>query len=421
MKKAKVLRTLTCIFILCALLVNMTSCLTTVKAENLMEGIEPRTVTAASDLNAQNIAATDFAVRLFRAAAEGGKSTLISPLSVMCALAMTANGADGNTQSEMESVLGMSVAELNLYLYSYMNSLSQGKKYKLNLANSIWFTDSEEFVVNEGFLQTNADFYGADIYKTPFDRQTLRDINNWVKQKTDGMIPSVLDGIPDKAVMYLVNALAFEAEWERIYEKGDVRDAVFTREGGATESVELMYSTEGRYLEDENATGFIKYYNGRKYAFAALLPSEGVSVADYIAGLDGAMLSSMLKDAESTSVQVAIPKFESEYSTEMSEVLRSMGMTDAFDVGRADFSRLGSPVVEGENIFISRVLHKTFIEVAEKGTKAGAATVVEMSKMSSAPNPEAKRVYLDRPFVYMLIDCENNLPFFIGTVMSVNP
>lgn len=420
MKKAKILRSLTSILILCALLANMTSCLTTIKAESLMDGIEPRHVAGASDLGAQNITATDFAVRLFKAAAEDGKSTLISPLSVMYALAMTANGAKGNTLSEMEAVLGMKAEELNLYLYSYMNSLPRARTYKLNLANSIWFTDSEEFAVNYDFLQTNADFYGSDIYKAPFDKSTLKDINNWVKKKTDGMIPSVLDEIPEIAVMYLVNALTFEAEWEKVYEKKDVSDATFTCEDGTTQSVELMYSTEGKYLADDLATGFIKYYDGKKYAFAALLPNEGVSVADYIDGLDGAILNSMLKSAESTTVHAAIPKFDGEYSKEMSEILRSMGMRDAFDPIHADFSGLGTSTVEGENIYITSVLHKTFIEVAEKGTKAGAATVIEMSKFDTAPDPDTKYVYLDKPFVYMLIDCENNLPFFIGTVMSIN-
>ena len=383
-----------------------------------MEGVTPNSVTALTDLSSGSVDATDFAIRLFKQTNEDGKNTLISPLSVLCALAMTANGAEGETREQMEAVLGMSVEELNLYLYSYINSLPQGEKYKLSVANSIWFTDDDRFTVNQDFLQTNADYYGADIYKTPFDKQTLKDINNWVKNETDNMIPKVLEDIPDAAIMYLINALAFEAEWTEIYEKNQVRDKTFTKEDGTKQDVELMYSTEGKYLEDENATGFVKYYKERKYAFVALLPNEGVTVSEYVNSLDGASLAALLANAESRSVETAIPKFESEYDIEMSSILEAMGMSNAFNVTFADFTGIGDSTEGG--IYISKVIHKTYIQVGEKGTKAGAVTAIEMNDGSAGPPDEIKQVYLDRPFVYMLIDCETNTPFFIGTVMDVN-
>ena len=417
MKKTKLSLVIISLVLLCAMAVNLTGCATTVHAEDLMEGVTPNSVTALNDLSSGSADVTDFAIRLFKQTNENGKNTLISPLSVLCALAMTANGAEGETREQMEAVLGMSVEELNLYLYSYINSLPQGEKYKLSVANSIWFTDDDRFTVNQDFLQTNADYYGADIYKTPFDKQTLKDINNWVKNETDNMIPKVLEDIPDAAIMYLINALAFEAEWTEIYEKNQVRDKTFTKEDGTKQDVELMYSTEGKYLEDENATGFIKYYKERKYAFVALLPNEGVTVSEYINSLDGESLAAMLANAESRSVETAIPKFESEYDTEMSGVLEAMGMSNAFNVTFANFSGIGDSTEGG--IYISKVIHKTYIQVGEKGTKAGAVTAIEMNDGSAGPPDEVKQVYLDRPFVYMLIDCETNIPFFIGTMMGV--
>ena len=233
------------------------------------------------------------------------------------------------------------------------------------------------------------------------------------------MIPEILDQIPPEAVMYLVNALAFEAEWSDIYEKHQVRDGKFTKEDGTRQDVEYMYGSENIYLEDEKATGFIKYYRGGKYAFAAMLPNEGVSVSDYIASLDGESLNAMLADSQYATVLTSIPKFEMEYSVEMSEILKGMGMPKAFDPDNAEFGRLGTST-DG-NIYISRVLHKTFISVGEKGTKAGAATVVEVADQSAveADPQEPKQVYLDRPFVYMLVDRENNIPFFIGTMIDI--
>ena len=404
--------------LLCAVLLHATGCAMNIHAADLMRGISPRDADDDLDIVARNADVTDFAIRLFQSANESGRNTLISPLSILCALSMTANGADGETLTQMENVLGMSREELNPYLRSYVNALQQDEKCKLHMANSIWFSDAEDFSVNRDFLQTNADYYGADLYRAPFNTRTLRDINRWVKNETDGMIPEILDRIPSDAVMYLVNALAFEAEWEEIYEKNQVRDGIFTREDGGKQTVPMMYKTERvKYLEDEKAKGFFKYYKGEKYAFVALLPNEGVSLSEYVNALDGASLYALLAESEAESVSTAIPKFEVGYTAELSEVLKGMGMPLAFDENHADFSGLGA--CKNGNIFMSNVLHKTFIQVGEKGTRAGAATVIEMSK-NCADGGGMKEVILDRPFVYMLVDCENNIPFFIGTVTDLN-
>ena len=401
-----------------AMLLLVTGCSPKIQGENLMKDVKTgdAPVTRISDVDSASI--TDFAVRLFQASAEEGKNTLISPLSVLSALAMTANGAKEDTLSQMESVLGMKTEELNQYLYSYMKALPQGEMYKLNLANSIWFIDDERFTVKEGFLQINKDFYGADVYKAPFDNTTVKDINNWVKDKTDGMIPEILDKIAPNEVMYLINALAFEAEWASIYTSNDVRNRIFTTEDGQDQDVEFMYGEENVYLEDKDATGFIKYYKDHKYAFVALLPNEGVSVAEYVQSLNGENLNRLLTNTLNATVRTAIPKFETEFDVEMSDVLCDMGMTDAFNEDKANFVDLGTST--RGNIYINRVLHKTFISVAEKGTKAGATTVVAMGDKCAVMEEDPKSVYLDRPFVYMLIDCESNVPFFIGTMMNLD-
>ncbi len=413
--KKRFLRLFAIILVICMLICG---CNDVVKSPNLMNNVSAGDVSEIPLSAPGNSAVTDFALRLFKAGNEDGKNTLISPLSVLAALSMTANGAKGDTLAEMENVLGMPVSQLNGYMHSYLNSLPQGEKYKLFPANSIWFTDDNRFTVNEDFLQTNADYFGADIYKSPFDDTTLKDINNWVKQNTDGMIPEILDEIPDNAIMYLVNALAFEAEWSEIYTKDAVSTGSFTTENGTKQEVEFMYSTENKYIEDENATGFIKYYKDEKYAFVALLPNDGITVSEYLDSLNGEYLAEMLANPQNMPVNTAIPKFETEYDTDMAELLASMGMPKAFDPSAADFSSLGTS--SAGNIYIGRVLHKTFISVGEKGTKAGAATSVEMQDECAPEYEETKKIYLDRPFVYMLIDCKTNIPFFMGTLLSVN-
>lgn len=356
-----------------------------------------------------------FGVRLLQHSVQAGENTLISPLSVFYALSMTANGAKGETLRQMESVLGMPVSALNPYLEGYSAQVAENQG-SLKLANSIWFTDDKRFTVEKPFLQTVADYYEAGIYRVPFDDVTCRDINNWVKEKTDGMIPHILDQIPEEAVMYLVNALAFEAKWPQPYEESQVLDGEFTKENGEKLEVEMLHGEESLYLELGNATGFMKLYEGGDYAFVALLPND-CTVEALVNSLDGTQLVQLLENPTETTVLTAIPKFETGYSAEMSEILENMGMTNAFDGDLADFSGLGTSTAG--NVFIGRVIHNTFLSLGEQGTKAGAATVVEMRDECAVVYPkDTKTVFLDRPFVYMIVDTATWTPLFMGTMMD---
>lgn len=387
------------------------------QSEDLMKDREAGNVIGTNDLTEQKVVLTEFGTKLFQESYAEDKNTLISPISILYALSMVANGANAETLSQVENTIGLSVNELNNYLYSYEKALPQGDKYKYHLANSIWFKNDEKLTVEDDFLQINADYYDAEIYKSAFDETTVKDINHWAKQNTDGMIPKIIETIPEKAVMYLINALAFEAEWDEKYEKKQVREDEFHHPDGTEEIVDFMFSNEYVYLEDENTTGFVKYYKDRTYAFAALLPNAGIHMEDYVAGLSGEKIQALFDNCIRTEVKTSIPVFETEYETELSEVLMNLGIQDAFDWTKADFSGLGT--YEGENIYISKVLHKTYISVDEKGTKAAAITAVQNESASAMPM-EIKEVYLERPFVYMLIDCETNIPFFIGTTMQIN-
>jgi len=417
MRKRRRFFTMISLALIGVLAINLIGCAKARQAENLMANITPNAMAMVDDSAIYDEEVVDFALRLFKTSEESGENILISPLSVVYALAMTANGAEGKTLTQMETVLGVTSEELNRYLCQYMKNLPQNEQCKLHLANSIWFSDDTGFLVNQEFLQRNGDYYGADIYKAPFNNQTCKEINNWVKENTDGMIPEILDQIPKDAVMYLINALAFDGNWVKVYEKNQIKDGEFTREDGKKQDAEFMYGTENAYLEDDKATGFMKYYKGGNYAFVALLPKESVTISEYIATMEGEGIYTLLKNPQYTQVRTSIPKFETEYEVEMSNILMEMGMTDAFDGYYADFDRLG--VYDGGNIYISRVLHKTFITLGEQGTKAGAATVVEMQKVTSVKPQKFKEVYLDRPFVYMIVDCENMMPLFIGTMMDV--
>ena len=398
------------------LLVSMTGCGTQMSAQDLMADIKPQKLKDI-EFSDNGIFMTDFAARLLQNTMKEGENTLISPVSAMLALSMTANGAKGETLAQMEAVLGLPAEELNENLRAYMSQLPQGQKYKLSIANSIWFRDDARLSVKPDFLQTNADYYSAAVYKAHFDDGTCKDINNWVKENTAGMIPQIIKQIPEDAVMYLINALAFDAQWQSPYEKTQVQPGRFTLEDGSFELVDLMYSRETRYLEDEHAVGFIKPYAQDRYAFAVLLPREGMPVAEYVSTLTGEKLSAILNGATYAQVDAAMPKFETEFSAELADVLKQMGMTDAFDPDAADLTGLGSSTAG--NIHISRVIHKTYICVGEEGTKASAATAIVAADGALLVPEDVKYVHLNRPFVYMIIDCETNTPVFLGTMMDI--
>lgn len=365
----------------------------------------------------------ELALDLFRRSAEAGRNEnlLISPLSIQLALAMTANGADGQTRREMEALLGrgISLEQLNEYLNTFAEGLPSDNKAKLQIANSIWFRDdADRLTVEESFLQTNADYYEAEIYKRPFDETTVKEINGWVDQNTDGMIDRIVDEISKETMMYLINAIAFDAEWAEPYEENAIRDGDFTDLSGTEQLVPMMHTTETTYLSDGNATGFIKPYSGGKYSFAVLLPNEDVSLYDYINSLTADSLTETLSNAEQCTVITQLPKFRYEYELEMNDTLMEMGMPTAFDSAAADLTKLGRS--DEGNLYIGKVLHKTFIQVDGMGTKAGAVTAVEINdECLIMPEPEVKEVIVDRPFVYMILDNETNLPLFIGCVTEI--
>lgn len=379
---------------------------------------------AASSEDTLSVSASDFSQKAPEIVANLGvsllqsnlrdKNALVSPLSLFTALSMTANGADGETLSQMESVLGASVEDLNSFSEKYMKELASSGAYKVYLANSVWFRDSDKLSIEDSFLQKLNQFYRAEAFAAPFDQTTLSDINDWVSENTDEMIKNPLDQINPATMMYLINTLCFDAKWNKSYEKSDIRNRLFKMEDGAERKVPFLHSTENMYLEDDITTGFIKYYKDKHYAFVGLLPEYGITTEDYINSLSGEKIMNLINSASRDEVIVSIPKFTADYKIHLPEILSSMGMENAFDPEKADFSNINGQ----KDLYVSDVIHQTHLELDENGTKASAATIVEMSK-NAADIGTYKYVNLDRPFVYILLDCDHNVPLFIGRCDSL--
>jgi serpin B len=417
-KSHKNVRLLVGILVLIAVLGSAAACTGPAKilAADLTEGYTSRSVSGKETDQEFINEIYRFYAELLRRTSDPQDNALVSPLSVLVALAMTANGADGQTRIDMESVLSGSIPleELNQYLYTYIQNLPSDPKARLTMANSIWFRDDENRLqVEPDFLQANADYYRAQAYKAPFNDQTLKDINTWVEEKTEGMIDSILEEIRDDAVMYLLNALVFDAEWQEIYRTHQIQAGEFAGADGIKYAVEFMYSEESTYLSGQGYTGFSKPYAGGHYSFVAILPDAGEDTYEFLTGLDGAQIRTIFNSTTETAVEAWLPKFSYEYEVSLNDPLKEMGMEEAFSPVLANFLRLGRS--SRGNIYIGDVLHKTFIAVDERGTRAGAVTKVEMRDEAYR---ETKMVRLDRPFVYAIVENGTGLPVFVGTVMN---
>ena len=363
-----------------------------------------------------------FAVELMQHTMKEGENVLVSPYSVMQALAMTDAGAVGDTRVAMDNALGGLAYER---LAPQLGTYRLGQPDMLQTANSVWFRDDADRIqVAPAFLEECAGRFGASAFAAPFDQTTVDDINLWIRDRTARMIPHMLDKLSDDTVMALVNAVSFDAKWMEPYDLVyAVRDGTFTNAAGEAQTVPFMWSEEHAYLEDAHATGFLKYYDDGRYAFAAILPEEGLTPEAYLAGLDADGLRDILTPLPPVEneeygytmmyqVTAAMPKLHTESSMELKEPLCDMGMGLAF-TDAADFSAMAKTASGG--LCIGQVLHKTAIDVNEDGTRAAAATVVEMTDEAAVVG-EVRTVILDRPYVYMIVDTENDIPLFIGTV-----
>lgn len=384
-----------------------------IKASDLMKGIQANDDIKGVSSNLYSPLITDFSIRIFKACYDNDhkQNQLISPVSILNTLGMLANGADGDTLKQIENVSGATKNVLNESVLGFFADQYVGGENRLTTANSIWIDESIGDV-NQDFLQTNADYYSSDIYEIALNKKAIKEINKWVEEKTKGMIKKIIeDDSDDNSKLLFINALAFEGEWEEQYKDNSVIDGFFTTEDGVEENVQFMCSTEHEYIEDKNTTGFIKYYKDKRYAFVALLPDESISLSDYISSIDENKISQLLSNKKQGTVIAKLPKFEIDYAIGLEKILKEMGMTDAFNPGEADFSN----IKENSDLYLNRVLHKTFIQVDEKGTKAAAVTAVTFKFTS---NSLIYEVNLNKPFIYILIDCKSNTPLFIGTVVD---
>ena len=365
---------------------------------------------------------------------EDKKSTLISPLSVALALSMTANGADGNTLAQFQEVLGggVDLEELNAacaqYLSDYQGLLGSSQ---CRIANSLWKDHSGG--IYEDFVSKCRGYYSAQVYEAELSEpRIVDDLNSWVSDKTNKMIPQIIDQpFPEETACLLVNALYLKNKWLNEFDPLSTHERDFRHEDGTSQQVEFLskHNANLSYLQGKGAQGVVLPYDDGRLAFFALIPDEPSGLGDgtpftmnctptellgyWLNTLEGGDLSQLINNREDALfLSFAMPKFTAEWSGSLEKILPELGLEDAFIPGTANFSSLGDCE---EGYYISQVVHAAKIEVNEKGTEAAAATVVAPAAGSPMQPPEGVTLILDRPFLYGIVDLQNGVPLFLGT------
>jgi len=343
---------------------------------------------------------------------------MISPLSVSLALAMTYNGADGDTKEAMEKTLelnGLTVDEINENYKILIDALaSVDPKVLMNIANSIWY--EQIFEVEQDFINVNQNYFYAEVSPLDFTNpDAVTTINNWVADKTNDKITEIINEIPPLAVMYLINAIYFKGIWKYEFDESDTEEKSFYLSDGTTKDVPMMVQEASfNFFSNDIMQAVEMPYGAGNYSMIILLPQYSKTPDDIIGQLTNENWNSWLSEFyEAEKVQIHLPKFKFEYKNLLNDELINMDMGIAFS-GSADFSKI-NPF---EQLFISRVIHKSFIEVNEEGTEAAAVTAVEISLTSSGGGEGAIFFHVNQPFIFAIKEKYTNTIVFMGRVME---
>ncbi|RUA07463.1 MAG: serpin family protein [Flavobacteriia bacterium] len=371
------------------------------------------------DLKSQEIvySSNDFGINLFRqvASVEEGKNLMISSLSVSQALGMTWNGARGTTRDEMTEVMGFSVdkdEDLNTSNKTIRDALlSADNMVEMDIANSIWYRNT--FRVKNEFVGINKKYYDAEVKGLDFDDSegSKKAINGWVKKKTKDKITEVVQEINPDDVMFLINAVYFKGKWKYQFKKEDTSDEPFLYADGHRADVKMMSQNEHlEYFEANACSGVALPYGNGHFRMIVLLPDEDVTLKDFVADLNESDLSSHVNSAMEAEVNLKLPKFTFECDLRLNYPLQQLGIKTAF-TDHANLSGIGDP----SNLTISKVQHKTFVEVNEEGTEAAAVTSVTVGVTSVGPE-ESVSFVVDRPFLFLIQEKDTEAILFIGQV-----
>lgn len=360
-----------------------------------------------------------FAFELLRDAVrrEDG-NVFLSPSSAALALAMTMNGAAGETLDGMRRALqweDLEPEDINRSHRALADVLAHsGEAVRIDIANSLWKDEGFSFLPS--FLDTNKTYYDAEIADVDLQSEdAVSRINGWVNERTEGKIDSLIDGPQlEDAMLLLLNAIYFDAAWASPFPEEQTAEHSFRRQDGSSVAAPTMFRNgKLRYVDGDGFQAVRLPYQGDDLAMLVFVPDEGEELAGFVERLTPSFWSGQLNKFAEASGRLGLPKFRIEYETTLNETLVSLGMEAAFNPDEADFSAMSEGAPDND-VHIAEVKQKTYVDVAEQGTVAAAATSVIMGA-TSAPSLSFDLV-VDRPFVFAIHDGRTDSILFIGAV-----
>ncbi|MCX6220508.1 MAG: serpin family protein [Bacteroidia bacterium] len=342
------------------------------------------------------------------------ENRMVSPLSVSMALSMTLNGASGTTLTAIQKTLGLeglTKDEINTISHDLAMALQKADpNVVMNIANSIWIRKS--FTVLDPFITANQTYYDAQVSKLDFNTAALSTINKWVSDKTNGKIPTILSSISDNEIMFLINAIYFNGKWKYQFETSKTANEKFICTDQKIVLVPMMkMESSFGYAVQPGFKALKMPYGADKFQMILLLPEEGTSPDKLAANLNSekwATLNAALQTK--TKLPVWIPKWKFSWDITLNGILSSLGMEVAFDPNKANFSGINAE----NQLYITKVIHKTYIDVTESGTEAAAVTSVGIGTTSMPVDPPS--FYAIRPFLFFITEEDTGAILFAGKV-----
>lgn len=361
-----------------------------------------------------------FALDFFRDVAgreEDEPNVFLSPLSAVLALAMTMNGAEGETLGAMKQALRMDGIDDDTILASHRaltDILAHSEGVRIDIANSLW--PDEGLVFLAPFITANQEYYDAEL--TPVDLQSaevVERVNKWVSERTEGKIGKLLnEPLKPEAILLLLNAIYFDANWSSPFPEDRTTTMPFIREDGSAVDASMMFRGGKAMYQDGDGFEAVRLpYRGHDLSMIVVVPDKGAKLSEFIDGLTPQKWEKMMNSFMEASGELGMPKFTIEYETQLNRTLSALGMGPAFNEETADFSRMIENAIE-LGVHISSVKQKTYVDVAEQGTVAAAVTSVEAATASAPAHVFDLRV--DRPFLFAIHDRRTDSILFMGAV-----
>ena len=368
----------------------------------------------------------DFAFKLFQKVREGydgfcfepDKSRIVSPISITYALGMLNNGAAGQTQAEINKVLGFGetgAQGINDFCRKLLTEAPQlDKLTKVMIANTIYM--NKDYQLKPDFISKAKTYYDAEPETRDFyDGQTRGVINKWGNDHTEGMIPEVLkEGEFDpSAVSYLLNAIYFKGAWAEKFDKSNTQDETFKCSGSETVTVPMMHQEhEFSYTENDDCQVLRLPYGNNAYSMTIFLPKEGKSIVEVLYSLTADSWQ-RYRWMGSAVVDVKLPRFETQSDINLKDIMSALGMPRAFDEYQAEF-----PDFCDVETYIGLMKQVARIKLNEEGTEAAAVTVIGMYVKTAASEPKYVQFHANRPFLYVISEQSTGAIFFIGQYLG---